>query len=98
MVLFIYYYFETQFKLRTIFFFSKLRALFKNNMITYSCNHEKQDIFQGLAYRCLFLASALINASSSRGNPIGCEPRIIKRKSQVRIPPPPIFAWTCQKK
>jgi hypothetical protein len=35
---------------------------------------------------------------SPRGSLIGCEPRFMKRRSQVRIPPPPIIVWTCQKK
>jgi hypothetical protein len=29
---------------------------------------------------------------------IGCESRLMKRRSQVRIPSPPILVWTCQKK
>jgi hypothetical protein len=29
---------------------------------------------------------------------IGCEPRPMKWRSQVRISPPPILVWTCQKK
>jgi hypothetical protein len=35
---------------------------------------------------------------SSRGNSIGCEPRLIKRRSQDRIPHLPTLVWTCQKK
>jgi hypothetical protein len=35
---------------------------------------------------------------SSRGNSIGCKPRIKKRRSQVRIPLPPTLTWKCKKK
>jgi hypothetical protein len=35
---------------------------------------------------------------SPSGSSIGCEQRLIKRRSQVRIPPPPTLVWTCQKK
>jgi hypothetical protein len=40
----------------------------------------------------------LIAILSSSGNSIGCELRLIKRRSHVRILPPPTLAWTCQKK
>jgi hypothetical protein len=35
---------------------------------------------------------------SPRSSSIDCEPCLMKRRSQVRIPPPPTLAWTCQKK
>jgi hypothetical protein len=35
---------------------------------------------------------------SPRGSSIGYEPRLMKRKSQDRIPPPLTLVWTCQKK
>jgi hypothetical protein len=33
-----------------------------------------------------------------RGSLIGCEPCLIKRRSQIRIPPPPTLVWTSLKK
>jgi hypothetical protein len=36
--------------------------------------------------------------SSPRDSSIGCELHLMKRKSQIRISPPPTFTWTCQKK
>ena len=39
----------------------------------------------------------LLNVSSSDSS-IGCELRLIRRRSQVRIPLSPTLVWTCQKK
>jgi hypothetical protein len=39
-----------------------------------------------------------VSIECTRGSSIGCEPRFMKRRLQDRIPSPPTFVWTCQKK
>ena len=42
--------------------------------------------------------SKIVKEMSPRGSSIGCGLRLIKQRSQVRIPSPPSLVWTCQKK
>jgi hypothetical protein len=49
--------------------------------------------------KIMFFKSVLFKiARSPRGSSIGREPRLMKRRSQDRIPPPLTLVWTCQKK
>jgi hypothetical protein len=73
--------------------------LFENELICkyclYVCMYYIKKVKRNSTLKSV---SMNILIESPRGSSISCEPRLMKQRLQVRIPPPPTLAWTCQKK